>query len=175
MISYRSAYANEAETIARLHAASWQKHYRGILRDTYLDQDVAADRLQLWQGRFQNPKGNQHILVAVDGEEVCGFACTYAEDDARYGALLDNLHVLPHWQGQGIGYRLMQLTAQWVHQRNCNSGLYLWVYEENTAARSFYERIGGTVAETTTVENPGGGVASVLRIIWPDPSAVLPT
>jgi len=174
MITYRGAYSDEAETTARLHTISWQKHYRGILRDAYLDQNVAADRLQVWQERFRNPGDAQYILVAVDNKEVCGFACTYAEDDTHYGALLDNLHVLPHQQGQGIGRRLIQLSAQWVHQRDATSGLYLWVFEENTEARAFYERVGGTVAEKAMVENPGGGRAPVLRIIWPDLSAILP-
>ncbi|MGB3588058.1 MAG: GNAT family N-acetyltransferase [Tunicatimonas sp.] len=175
MITYRIAYPDEAETIARLHTISWQKHYQGILRDAYLKQNIAADRLQVWQKRFRNSQDSQYILVAVDNNEVCGFACTYAEDDTRYGALLDNLHVLPHRQGQGIGRRLTQLSAQWVHQRDATSGLYLWVFEENTEARTFYQRVGGTVAEKATVENPGGGMASVLRIIWPDLSAILPT
>lgn len=168
MITYREAYPNEAKTVAQLHTVSWQKHYRGILRNTYLDQYVGTDRTQVWQERFSKPKHTQHIILAADDEQVCGFACTYAEDDVYYGALLDNLHVLPHWQGQGIGRQLMQLSAQWVDQYTDDSSLYLWVFEENTEARAFYERVGGTVAEKTTVENPGGGTASVLRIVWPD-------
>ncbi len=175
MITYREASKDEAKIIAQLHTKSWQQHYRGILHDTYLDQNVYADRLQVWQQRFQHPKETQHIIVATDAEEVCGFACTYAKDDNQYGALLDNLHVLPNWQGRSVGRKLMQLTAQWVHQYNTTSGLYLWVYEENIPARAFYERMGGTVAEKSIVENPGGGTASVLRIIWPDPSVILPS
>ncbi|MEM9831075.1 MAG: GNAT family N-acetyltransferase [Bacteroidota bacterium] len=175
MITYREAYLDEAETIARLHAESWRQHYRGILQDTYLDQNVNTDRLQVWQRRFQHPKETQHIIIATDAKTVCGFACTYAQDDNRYGALLDNLHVLPNWQGRGIGQKLIQLTAQWVYQHDATSSLYLWVFEENTKARAFYEQIGGTIAEKSTVENPGGGTASVLRVIWPDLSVILPT
>jgi len=173
MIVYREALPNEADTIAQMHAKSWQKHYRGILRNAYLDQEVLADRQAVWQERFQHPQETQHIIVATDNGQRCGFACTYADFHEEYGALLDNLHVLSAWQGRGIGAQLIRRSAQWVHQRDENSGFYLWVFEANTSARVFYERMGGQIEEKTTVENPGGGTAPVLRIIWPDPSVLI--
>lgn len=167
MFSYREATSEDCDAIARLHARSWQQHYRGILYDTYLNQEVEEDRRIVWQERFQHPQPTQHIIVATEDETISGFACTFAEHNPRWGALLDNLHVIPAWQGRGVGRALMQASARWVQQQG-NEGLYLWVYEENTAARAFYERVGGTRQEKTTVENPGGGQASVFRYVWPD-------
>ena len=172
MIVYREALPDEAEAIAQMHAASWQKHYRGILRDDYLNQNVLTDRLEVWQERFEHPKETQHIIVATDNEQCCGFACTYADFHEEYGALLDNLHVLSAWQGRGIGAELIRKSARWVQQQDKHSGFYLWVFEDNTNALAFYKRMGGTVQEKTVVENPGGGSAPVLRIIWPDPSVL---
>ena len=46
MIALRQAEASDADVIARLHAASWREHYRGMLADAYLDGDlVAAQRI----------------------------------------------------------------------------------------------------------------------------------
>ncbi|MEM9672059.1 MAG: GNAT family N-acetyltransferase [Bacteroidota bacterium] len=173
MTTYREALPNEADAIAQLHAASWQKHYRGILRDAYLDQEVLADRLSIWRERFQHPKETQHIIVATDSEQRCGFACTYADFHEEHGALLDNLHVSSAWQGRGIGAELIRRSAQWVYQRDETSGFYLWVFEANTSALAFYQRMGGTIQEKTMVENPGGGSAPVSRIVWPDPSVLI--
>ena len=168
MITYREATPPDAEAIAALHARSWQQHYRGILRDAYLDQDIAADRRSVWQERFQQPSSHQHIVVATEEGVLGGFACTYAQHDPRWGALLDNLHVTADWQGRGVGRALMRTSAQWVGEQVTEEGLYLWVFEQNTAARTFYERMGGVSPEKTTVENPGGGRATVLRYVWSD-------
>ncbi|MGB3850079.1 MAG: GNAT family N-acetyltransferase [Tunicatimonas sp.] len=105
--------------------------------------------------------------MAIDQNELCGFACTYAQHDRRWGALLDNLHVSDHWQGRGIGRALMRRSARWVQPRALPEGLYLWVFEANVAASAFYQRNGGVCQERAVVDNPGGGQAPVLRYIWP--------
>ena len=173
MITYREATPEEAGTIAQLHARSWQQHYQGILRDAYLSVEVHEDRLAVWHERFRHPKETQHIIVATSQGDLCGFACTYVRHDPQWGALLDNLHVVPSWQGQGVGRTLMQASARWVKQQNATEGIYLWVFEENTAARAFYERLGGVNQEKATVDNPGGGQASVFRYVWADPSSLI--
>ena len=167
-MTYREATPEDAKAIATLHARSWQQHYRGILRDVYLDQDVAADRQAVWHERFQVPSSTQHVVVATEEDVIGGFACTYAEHDPQWGALLDNLHVTSDWQGRGVGRALMQRSAQWVQQQAAGEGLYLWVFEKNTAARAFYDRQGGINQEKTTVENPGGGTAMIFRYVWSD-------
>lgn len=173
MIHYREATFEDHDAIARLHARSWQQHYRGILYDTYLDQEVEADRRAVWHERFQHPQPTQHMIVATEDHVVGGFACTYARHDPQWGALLDNLHVTPAWQGRGVGRALMQASARWVQEQEAHEGLHLWVYEANTAARAFYERVGGEQQEQTMVDNPGGGQASVFRYAWTDLTALI--
>ncbi len=168
VISFSLATSNDAHSIAALHALSWQRHYKGILSDQYLDKDVFEDRLEVWQRRFEHPSADQYVLLAKDDETICGLACTYLNDDPEYGALLDNLHVLAEWQGQGIGTNLMALTAEWVAKHDPVGSLYLWVFEENYGARTFYDRMKGHVAERDTIENVGGGSATILRYVWPD-------
>jgi GNAT superfamily N-acetyltransferase len=168
MIVYREATLQDTENIALLHARSWQQHYRGILKDEFLDKEVLNNRLQLWQSRLQHPQENQYVIVAEEQNRLHGFTCVFAHTDPVWGALLDNLHVLSQHKGQGIGTKLMQSAAQWVHARDQASGLYLWVYQDNTKARGFYERIGGINYEQKTEENPGGGYAVICRYAWKD-------
>ena len=173
MITYRSATTNDAEAIARLHAKSWQDNYRGILLDEYLDKRVVEERMDVWKKRFKEMASNQFCLLAEDDDTLCGLACTYFHDDPQWGALLDNLHVLNAWKRRGIGAEMMTLTAKEMIRLKLNQALYLWVFEENHAARKFYDRMGGVITERKETENPGGGKAMILRYVWENVATLL--
>ena len=172
MISYREATPQDADILAQMHTQSWRHRYRGILLDAYLEKEVEADRLRVWRERLGDPSTTQHIVIAMEGKAPAGFACIYAQHDPQWGALLDNLHVLPAWQGRGIGRALMDKAARWVNGQAPDEGLYLWVYEQNEGAISFYERAGGVRQEVTVVDNPGGGQGTVWRYVWPTPQTL---
>src|SRR4051794_25616192 len=108
---YRRAHDEDAAAIAALHADSWRAAYRGALRDEFLDGEVLADRLRLWTARLSRPAPNQLVLVAEDAHGLAGFACAYGADDARWGTLLDNLHVSRERHGRGTGGRLLSAVA----------------------------------------------------------------
>jgi GNAT superfamily N-acetyltransferase len=165
-MTYRKAKSNEAEAIATLHAQSWQVAYKGILSDAFLKDEVLDNRLKLWKKRFDNPQNNVFICVAVEEKVLQGFVCIYGNDDEQWGSLIDNLHVLPNLKGRGIGKELMQKAAMWASKNHPNVGLYLWVYEENHAARQFYEKMGGENVETQLYENSDGSSSNVIRYAW---------
>ena len=71
-----------------------------------------------------------------------GFACVFLNHDKEYGSLVDNLHVHPDWQRQGIGRALMIHCVNKVNELEDPFKLYLWVLKENHKARKFYESIG---------------------------------
>jgi GNAT superfamily N-acetyltransferase len=120
-------------------------------------------------------------IVAELGGEIVGLAHTELGENADWGALLDNLHVSYGLKGLGIGTRLMALTAQAVLDSTPGSGLYLWVLEQNAAARAFYTARGGTCVETCAESAPGGdpsrldGTVMCLRFVWPEPSKLVAT
>ena len=71
-----------------------------------------------------------HVRVATFDGQAVGFACLE-------GDLLDQLFVLPDWQGRGIGSRLFDDI-----KRLRPAGFRLYTFEKNHAARAFYERRG---------------------------------
>ncbi len=172
-MTYREATIQDSAGIALLHARSWQVHYQGILSEAYLAHQVTDDRLKVWENRLAHPAPNQYVLVAEDGNTLCGLACVYAAEDPAWGSLLDNLHVRPGYQGRGVGTRLLAEAARWAAQRAPGVPFYLLVYEQNTRARRFYESVGGTCAETFLVDNPGGGRSPACRYVWRDLSALV--
>ena len=64
------------------------------------------------------------ILAERDGT-VVGLARTLLDEDSAGGAFPDNLHVAYGLKRQGIGTRLLALTAQAVLDASPSSGLYL--------------------------------------------------
>ncbi|GAB3639858.1 GNAT family N-acetyltransferase [Spirosoma arcticum] len=162
-ITYRTATVADVDRIAALHARSWQESYRGIMPDEFLDEDVEAERLDVWQERFAEQPFNRQIIVAEDGGQLVGFACVLTGSDPVYGALLDNLHVASAYKGRGIGQALIRQTAKWVQQQDASSPFFLWVYEQNHPARAFYDNLGAINQEAVRGEH---GI--VLRYVWPD-------
>ena len=178
-IRFRRAEAPDAEPIAQLHADSWRRHYRGAYSDSFLDGDVASDRVAVWTGRLGAPGSDSCTIVAVDGDALAGFAHTALDADVTWGALLDNLHVAHTHQRRGIGSELLVVSAGTVVQQRPRSGLYLWVLEQNRAAQGFYAALGGQRAGRGVVEPPGGDASRLtgsprsFRYAWPDPATLL--
>jgi GNAT superfamily N-acetyltransferase len=161
------ASASDAPTIAALHAESWRTAYRGLYRDEFLDGPVFDERLWFWNERMAapHPERRRVLLATVAGEGV-GFACVLLDDDPAWSPLLDNLHVKLAYKGQGIGARLLTASREWIADVAPGQPMHLWVMEGNTAARRFYDRQGGRVAERSTVEYGPGSGQVVLRYIW---------
>lgn len=173
MITYRTATPSDAAAIARLHTTSWQLHYRGMFSDEYLDGNIAEERLGEWQKRLRTANPNQHIVMAMDGDQFCGFACVYLNHDPQWGALLDNLHVLPDWKRRGIARELMRRTAAWVYEKVPDSNYYLLVLAGNTGAIQFYDRMGGKNVKTMQYEVPYNRKEPVHLYLWDDPEWAL--
>ncbi len=168
------ATPDDAGAVARVHAESWRRHYRGAYSDAYLDGAVYEDRLTAWSERLADESGGAFTVVAEEDGAVVGFAHTRLDADVHWGSLLDNLHVDYARKRHGIGGRLTSETARELLQRRPHSGLYLWVLEQNTAAQAFYSARGGRrVGRELRGPFPGGGQAFALRFAWSDPSVLL--
>jgi ribosomal protein S18 acetylase RimI-like enzyme len=80
---------------------------------------------------------DQEVLVAEMGGEITGFI-------AMHGDLVEHLYVRPDFQRRGIGSALLRRAKD-----RMPLGFNLWVFQENAAARRFYERHGFRVIEQT--------------------------
>ena len=169
----RVAELGDAEGLAALHTDSWQRTYRGMMSDEFLDGGAVENRRQVWHERLGTPNPGRLVLIADDGTRIIGFVCAFAHDDAGWGAYIDNLHVVHDWHGRGVGRVLMRAAAEWVCRTQPGAGVYLWVMEANAPARAFYDRLGARNVETVEHPDPGGGHAPNCRYVWSDASALL--
>jgi GNAT superfamily N-acetyltransferase len=177
-LRFRRAGASDAEAVAALHADSWRRFYRGAFSDAFLDGDVVADRLVVWAERLAEPDDRSETILAEDRSAgVVGFVHTIFEADPRWGALLDNLHVVSSERRRGVGSRLLACAARAALERG--TGMHLWVLEQNADAQAFYAARGGRCVGRALVQPPGGIVSRLngtpfgLRYAWTDPGVAL--
>ena len=162
------AGVEDAPALAALHVESWRSAYRGMLPDAYLDGPIVDERLAFWQRRMAELEPNHsRVLKAVMEQQLAGFACILLDVDPTWGARIENLHVRPSLKGHGIGGRLFDDAMEWARAVRPDRPVHLWVLEQNLPARRFYERRGGRVADSKTIEVvPEVHVAEV-RYVWP--------
>jgi GNAT superfamily N-acetyltransferase len=167
-MTIRVAEPADADAIAQLHACSWHTAYRGILSDDFLDGPLLADRQALWRARFAAPDRTDQIAV-MDEEDgkLQGFACAFLDADPDWGTLLDNLHVVPERKGKGLGRQLMAEVAHRILKLD-RTRLHLWAFEQNHAARKFYERLGGRITTSHVESAPDGREVNAVRYCWLD-------
>jgi GNAT superfamily N-acetyltransferase len=169
----RDATADDVELIARLHAESWRSAYATMLDPDYLAGPIEQERREVWTARFAAPNDDMHVTIAEQSAAAIGFVCTFGNDDPMWGALVDNLHVLPPAKGKGVGRALLASAGEWTARRYPGSGMYLWVFEANEPARLFYDRMGGVMVGRVLGPNPaGGGEQMDLRYFWRDPGSL---
>jgi GNAT superfamily N-acetyltransferase len=168
MIKLRPAKLSDYSAIAKIHTESWQKNYRNILSDRFLDVEVEDERLKFWQRKLSSLMASQQVTVARDNDNIVGFSCLLLDYDTLYGTLLDNLHVLQEFQNLGIGKLLMKNCARMILEKAGNYKMYLWCYEANQNARKVYEHFGGTCLHTVRKSNVDGTEANACRYVWED-------
>jgi ribosomal protein S18 acetylase RimI-like enzyme len=142
MVQVREARPDDAAQVARVHVASWQAAYRGLLPDEYLDGLDPADRMARYTFGATDPDAPSTI-VAVDDGVICGFATTGRSphsDTPDAGELL-GLYVDPGAWDCGVGRRLMAEARERLSGGGFTEAV-LWVLVGNERAERFY-RIDG--------------------------------
>jgi RimJ/RimL family protein N-acetyltransferase len=141
-VQIRDAVEADAEAIARVHVASWQAAYRGMLPDGYLDGLEPGDRRPFWEERLAAPPARSAVLVAEDGGSLVGFTTLLSHPDLGPSwALLPHLYLHPDAWGRGVGPALLDAVLDRARALGF-AHVELWVLVDNVRARQVYEREG---------------------------------
>ena len=135
--------------MANVHIVSWRESYPGMLPDPMLARLSIADEAIRWQRILDRPvaQGGSVAFVAdqqgsIVGYGSCGEQRTGLLRDHGFTAEIGELYVLRSAQRQGAGSGLMKAMAATLIDRGHRT-MSLWVLEENSPARRFYECLGG--------------------------------
>ncbi len=140
---FRLADSADAESVAALHIASWQSAYRRLLPDDFLASLDLSLRTSAWRESMRH-SGMHVVLREVVGSGLVAFCAIAPSRDS--GALpstweIWNLHAAPTAQGKGYGAQLFDAAVEIARTASAEA-LTLWVVDENSDARRFYERHG---------------------------------
>jgi len=170
----RTATLDDAQRVAQLHAESWQRTYRGMMSDEFLDGNVVAERIETWRKRLSTDDPGRLVCLAEENAgTLIGFVCLFRAQDPTWGSYIENLHVRYDGHRRGTGRALMRSAAQWLFRQDPADKVYLWVMEANTGARRFYERLGAANAGIGYLTDPAGGRAPNCRYVWSTLSPLL--
>jgi len=139
----RVAAPTDAPAIARVRIDAWRSTYRGMIPDAYLDGMSVAESEAHWRRILQAAPGRFSVFVAVEGEEVVGFAAGHMLDPPKLGcdAELSAIYLTADRRRTGIGRRLAGTVAA-AQRGHGATALLTWVIAGNRPARAFYEALG---------------------------------
>ena len=156
-ISIRTATPADAQAISRVHVASWQEAYSGIVPIDYLTALDPGEREQRWAEQLRNgPRDGVRTWVADDGSTVLGFASVgpARDEDAERGQEeIYAIYLDPAMWGKGLARDLMRTVLADV---TAATPLSLWVLADNDRARHFYRRHGFTPDGAERLDEIGG-------------------
>lgn len=130
----------DADAIARVHVASWEAAYRGIMDDELIDARTIDVRREQWKSSLGEPR-RITLVACAEGGEIVGFAsAVLLESDSRFDSYLQTLYLVPAAWHRGIGRALLRELAARLHSNGVRS-MALRTLRLNPA-RAFYERLG---------------------------------
>ncbi len=154
----RPAEFSDSEGISRVHTRSWQSAYRGLLQDDWLDDLRWEDRKIRWDAILTSEKRRNVYVAANSHNDIIGFASSgpSRDEDLEQSRVheLYAIYLSPEYWGKGIGTALLDVVMKAVPKTA--KRLELWVLEENSLGRRFYESKGFTLDGATKLAEIDG-------------------
>jgi ribosomal protein S18 acetylase RimI-like enzyme len=166
----RPATLDDAAAIARVHVASWRSTYLGLLPADFLASLGEEPYTERWTRVIG--EGSSRVFVVDEKGDIVGFASCGRERAGEIGFTgeLYAIYVLDSAQRRGHGRELVRAVAGALRELRLGD-MIVWVLRDNTAARHFYERLGGVYVRaqpitigTATLEEMSYGWRSLEKI-----------
>lgn len=139
----RKVEKNDLESVVDIKISSWQTAYKNIIDDNYL---MSMNKYKELKKRQSDYMCNGFIVAELDGA-IVGF-CRYT-DYNQYVNNIDceivSLYVKPNLKNNGIGSAMFKYVKNYFISKN-KTRMILWCLKENFIGRSFYEKMGGSLA-----------------------------
>ena len=147
----RPAEKDDIQAIADVYVETWRSTYAGTLPDKVLINMSPESQMIMWARAIDraSQKNSEQILVVEDeasgvvGVGSAGFNRNREGParDNQYGGEVYTLYVLPDYQNQGLGEKLLKGLFHVLISQGYDSAV-IWVLALNPS-RFFYEVMGG--------------------------------
>ncbi len=164
-VHYRRATIEDAAGIAQVHIDGWLRAYEELVPPEYLTCKSTLQREEFWRGELALEAADRKPWVALDGEQVIGFADGgIARDDdldSRTGEVY-TLFVTPECWEKGIRSRLVDHVARDLRDHDFQRAVF-WVLEADEVMRAFADFTGWRLDGHVREEDCGGSMVTELR------------
>lgn len=154
----------DAQELAELYVTNWQKTYRGMLPDAFLDGMNAEDASRRWNS-FAGVCG-QGIFVAEQNGVLAGFAAYRPDENSEDALYLDSLHVSEKVRGQGIGTALIRTVGRHA-ANNGFTRMTIRIVRGNDKAGALYRKLGAVHVRHFT-DRFGDTPSDSEELVWND-------
>jgi ribosomal protein S18 acetylase RimI-like enzyme len=138
----RQGQQQDSAALARLSVDAWQAAYRGIMPSEFLGALSVVDAQASWERAFS--EGHPSVVVFELNQQVVGvclFGASRDQDAAPGTAEIIALNVHPDYWRRGLGSQLTAFALDLLRVQGFRCAT-LWVLQDNSRARQFYEDYG---------------------------------
>ena len=166
-IVIRKVLPEEANKYTALHIACWRDAYTGIMPDEYLNNMSAELEQKAERCKMAiDEQGDCEFFCAIHNDDMIGrliFGKSNDEDKPDAGDVFA-IYLLADYWGKGYGKQMMDFAASEL-KRSGYQETIIWVLEENTRGRQFYERYGFVLDGTKKVMELGKSLTCVRYVL----------
>lgn len=137
----RQPSTDDISRLAEIHVYGWRFAYDGIVPREYLYKSYQVTKsMELHKNIVEN--NPEHSLVLDDGL-IRGFVLhnPSRDEDLSDCYEVSALYIEPAFQGMGFGKTLVEAAEQIAREKGFSRNL-IWVLEDNSKGRRFYEKYG---------------------------------
>lgn len=157
----------DADAIAGVQEAAWQRGYATLLPAEALDEFDTAAAGTAWATALMSPPSpRHHVLVAMSDDELVGFTAWGPGDDGDLDITTDAevfaFHVAPRRERDGHGSRLMTALVDQARLAG-TTRLVMWVFAADDPLRQFL-RDNGWAPDGSTRDLDAGELMHQVRL-----------
>lgn len=154
-VAFRRAIPDDAKSMAFVHRTTWRTSYAKFIDKSTIRAFSAEDSEERFRGFLQDERCRSFVAVTPIDGKVVGIATggPVRKTPSVCDAELYRLHVLPEFQGCGVGTRLMLRIVLALKEEGF-SHMMVRVFSDNPA-RLFYEQRGGAFLCEEEIEIKG--------------------
>lgn len=152
---------DDLEALSRIYEESWKYAYKNIVPQSYLDSIPPGN----WIPHLKDPA--MSVLVLTDNGRFAGvssFCPSRFDDFKNYGEIV-SIYLLPEYMGWGMGKALLDKTVSQLSASGFKD-IVLWVLEDNSRARKFYEGAGFVFSGKFLDDDIGGKALREMAYVY---------
>ena len=149
----RKAIPGDEQVLAYIQTESWKAAFAHILSPEELERCTNLEKAEQMYHRVLCGVGCNMAIEQVNGQPHC--IAAWGRNRCDLGETVGELiciHSLKNNWGKGYGSAMIEYVLAQVRKDNYES-VILWVFEDNTRARKFYEKHGFELTERKKTVN----------------------